>query len=326
MATIRDIAKLARVSSATVSRVINHSGYVSEVTREKVLAAIEELNYTPNIHAQNLRRGRTRTLGIITSTLDDTTLARISPFIEFAHDAGYTTALFFTGDDSVRELEALDRLKAKEIDGAFIIYRANPWKNITPYLKYGPLVTVHNLGTHQKEINIPTVFSDHYSGYLKILKDLWAHGYKKTYHFLAYDWGINTDRRVQATQDFYKEKDYPVASDQFFYNMIDNDVIIESLKTINFSKKEAVLCFSDEVAAVVLNYLKSKQLKVPEEIAVVGFDNLTISELMGITSMDYRIEEQGRNAARLLINQLEGQHKYDTVPLDFHLVKRDTTL
>ncbi|HLR91740.1 MAG TPA: LacI family DNA-binding transcriptional regulator, partial [Atopostipes sp.] len=110
MATIQDIAKHAGVSAATVSRVINNSGYVSTETRQVVEQAIAELNYVPNTHAQNLRRGSTRNLGIITSTLEDPVLARIEPFMQFANEANYTTTLFNTYNDPNRELETLDRL------------------------------------------------------------------------------------------------------------------------------------------------------------------------------------------------------------------------
>ena len=125
MATINDIAKHAGVSAATVSRVINDSGYVSTETRKIVEKAIADLNYVPNRHAQNLRRGATRNFGILTSSLEEPVLARIEPFMQFANEANYTTTLFNTYNDPQREIDALDRLKSKELDGIFLIYRDN---------------------------------------------------------------------------------------------------------------------------------------------------------------------------------------------------------
>ena len=172
MATIKDIAKHAGVSAATVSRVINDSSYASTSARVAVEKAVIELNYVPNRQAQNLRRGATRNLGIITSSLDDTVLARIEPFMQFAHEANYTTTLFNTNHDPKREIEALDRLKGKELDGIFIIYRVNEWPMIEPYLRFGPIVTLHNVG--DDKVDIPSVFIDHYEGYQMILDDLWG--------------------------------------------------------------------------------------------------------------------------------------------------------
>src|SRR5699024_561084 len=125
--------------------------------------------------------------------------------MEFAYNTGYTTTLFNTYNDPKVELEALDRLKGKELDGVFIIYRVNEWSAIEPYLRFGPIVTLHNI--EEDEINIPSVFIDHYKGYQMILDDLWANGARSFINIFGSKTGINTKRRIEAYSDFCAQHD-----------------------------------------------------------------------------------------------------------------------
>ena len=324
MATIQDIAEYAGVSAATVSRVINNSGYVSDETRAIVEKAILELNYVPNRHAQNLRRGATRNLGIITSSLNNTVLARIEPFMEFANELNYTTTLFHTQGDSKRELEALDRLKSKELDGIFIIYRTNDWSVIEPYLKYGPIVTLHNV--EDDHLNVESVFIDHYDGYKMILDDLWKHGARSFINVFSVRTNTNTKRRIQAYLDFCEEHHLKPHDIEPYLDVSSKEAVMRTLHLIEkmADKPDAIIVHSDQVASEFVSYYNKTGVKMPEDTALVGFDNLHISELMDFTSVDYSIYEQGKNACRLLLNAL-GTHQFELAPLEFKLIKRKTT-
>lgn len=324
MATIKDIAKHAGVSVATVSRVINNSGYVSSNTRKDVERAITELNYIPNRHAQILRYGSTHNLGIITTSITDTVLARIEPFMEFANEANYTTTLYNTYGDAERELEALNRLKSKELDGIFLIYRTNEWSVIEPYLRFGPIVTLHNIG--DDEIDIPSVFIDHYEGYKMILEDLWQSGARSFLNILGSISGVNTGRRIQAYLDFCEEKKIFPHDIEPYLDITGAKAAENIADQVNeiAEKPDAIITHSDQVASFIIARCRKLGIKIPEELSVVGFDNMVISYLMDFTSVDYSITEQGRNACRLLLNELSTIH-YDLVPLEFKLVKRGTT-
>lgn len=324
MVTINDIAKQAGVSAATVSRVINNSGYVSAETRQIVNRAIADLNYVPNRHAQNLRRGATRNFGIITSSLEQPVLARIEPFMQFANDANYTATLFNTYRDPQREIEALDRLKSKELDGIFLIYRTNEWSVIEPYTQFGPIVTLHNI--QRDDLDIQSVFIDHYEGYKLILEDLWQNGARSFINILGSSRGANTKRRIKAYFDFCEEHGIPPHDIQPFLDITNWE---RTLKAINLLdemtvKPDAIITHSDQVASFIISQFRKRDIKMPEEISVVGFDNLMISDLMNFTSVDYSIKEQGRNACRLLLNEL-GAGPYELMPLRFNLIKRGTT-
>lgn len=325
MYTIQDIAKVAGVSAATVSRVINNSSYVSESTRKIVEAAIKDLNYTPNRHAQNLRRGETHNLGIITTTLAGSVIDIVEAFMEFAHEANYTTTLFNSNNDPEVELEALNRLKSKELDGIFIIYRANEWPVIESFLKYGPIVTLHYLD--DESIKIPSVYIDHYEGYKMILNDLWENGARSFINVLSNEKGVNTQRRIKAYFDFCEEHGIEAHDIQPFLNMTDHHAGKKVLQLIDKmdEKPDAIIANSDLVASGIISEINRLGISMPDDLAVVGFDNQKISYLMNFTSVDYSIDEQGKNAGRILLNDLEKNKNYELTPLKFKLIKRAST-
>ncbi len=322
MATIKDIAAHAGVSSATVSRVINSSGYVGSETRKKVEEAVKVLNYSPNKHAQMLRTGETRNFGIISTQFNDTAVARINSFISSAYSAGYTTTLFITNGDRKRELEAFDMLRAKELDGIFLIYRSNDWDVLERYLEDGPIVTLHNVDTHP----IPSVFIDHYEGTRLALEYAWETGCRRILNLYGTASGLNTNRRRHAYTDFCREKGLAPYPFEPFLHIVSGDDVDRVVKWImdRPEKPDALITHSDAIAALVVSRLKKKGFRIPEDISVIGFDNLFISDVMDVTSVDYGVEEQGRNACRLLLKQLKKDTE-DLVPLSFRLVRRGTT-
>lgn len=322
MATIQDIAEYAGVSSATVSRVMNNSGYVGKETRKKVEAAIASLKYTPNRNAQYLRKGSTKNLGIVSTRFNDTAMARINPFIEVAHDAGYTSTLFATNGNKRRELEAFDLLKSKQLDGIFLVYRSNDWHVLEQYVEFGPIVTLHNIDSGA----IPSVFIDHYEGYKMSLDYLWDSGCKKILNLYSTHHGKNTKRRIQAYEDFCKERKIAIHSETSFLNILsleDAERIVEWFHE-STAKPDAIVAHSDTLAAMIVSRLKRKGYIIPEDVSVIGFDNLEISELMNITTIDYSIDEQGKNACRVLLFRLDEKER-DLIPLTFKLIKRETT-
>lgn len=322
MSTIQDIAQHAGVSSATVSRVINNSGYVGEDTRAKVEAAIEELNYSPNKNAQHLRRGSTRNFGIISTQFNDTAVARINSFISRAYSAGYTTTLFVTNGDKKREIEAFEMLKSKQLDGVFLIYRANEWSVLEKYAAFGPVVTLHNVYSEQ----IPSVFIDHYEGQKLALDFLWKNGRRKILNLYGTATGLNTQRRIKAYTDFCQDKDVPPYPSDPFLHTVSREKVDEIVDWIiqQDVRPDAIVTHSDSIAALVVSRLKRKGINIPEDISVVGFDNLDISDVMDMTTVDYGIEEQGKNACRLLLQKLN-QPSEPLTPLSFKLIERKTT-
>lgn len=322
MPTILDIAKYAGVSSATVSRVINSSGYVREETRQIVEDAIEKLNYSPNKNAQHLRKGSTKNFGIISTQFNDTAVARINSFIATAYSFGYTTTLFVTNGDKKRELEAFDLLKSKQIDGIFLIYRSNDWSVLENYADFGPVVTLHNVDSEQ----IPSVFIDHYEGHRLALDYLWESGCRHIHNLYGTATGLNTKRRIQAYHDFCADKQITPHPSEPFIHTVSVSKVEEFIEWFEeqSSKPDAVVTHSDSIAALVVSRLRRKGVAIPEDVSVIGFDNIDVSDVMDMSTIDYGIEEQGKNACRLLLQKL-AKPSDSLNPLSFKLIKRKTT-
>ncbi|AMK50500.1 hypothetical protein LF65_05397 [Clostridium beijerinckii] len=118
MATIKDVAKIAGVTVTTVSRVLNNRGYISEATREKVNAAMEELHYQPNEIARSLFRRKSNLLGLVVPNVSHSFFSELTNYVEFyAYQAGYKVLVCNSYKDSVKEKDYVEMLKRNQVDG-----------------------------------------------------------------------------------------------------------------------------------------------------------------------------------------------------------------
>lgn len=205
MTSIIDVAKVAGVSKSTVSRLISGKGYVSADSQEKILKAMKELNYTPNYVARNLRAGATKTIGFLAPSYLGSLGIFLNRFISIAKKYNYSVTLFFTDGDQQKEIDALNQLKYKQLDGLFLLTRTNEWSVIEPYSAYGPLATWHRIDSP----NIYSSYIDHYSGYYRSLEYLQQQGYQKIGHVLGNPENLNTHARKRAMKDFYENTQAP---------------------------------------------------------------------------------------------------------------------
>lgn len=213
MTTIIDVAKEAKVSNSTVSRVLSGNGYVSLESRKKVMIAVDSLGYAPNLIARNLQSGETKTIGFLVHSSIGPLTIFLDAFISIAKNYNYYVTLFFTDGDKKKEIEALNQMKYKQLDAVFILTRANEWEIIEPYSKYGPLATWHRIDSN----HIYSSYVDHYTGYLSSLIYLWHKGYHKIGHVLSNPKNLNTKARLKAIAEF--EQKYKVNSKKIGFSM-----------------------------------------------------------------------------------------------------------
>ncbi|WP_086312953.1 hypothetical protein A5821_000524 [Enterococcus sp. 7F3_DIV0205] len=302
MTTIIDVAKKAQVSKSTVSRVISGNGYVSQESRKKVLDAMEALSYSPNLIARNLQSGETKTIGFLAHGFIDPLGIFLQSFISIAKKYNYYVTLYFTDGDKKKEIDALNQMKYKQLDGMFILTRANKWEVIEPYSIYGPIATWHRIDSER----IYSSYVDHYSGYFRSLEYLYQRGYRSIGHVLGNFENLNTKARLKAIDDFHKEKNMPVKNEWIFHDKarLDNGRTIAQLWHKMSTKTDAMAFYTDSVAAGFISELQSLGYSVPEDVAVIGFDNSEISRLMHITTVDYSIKLQAENSFIYIHNQL----------------------
>ncbi|KJD46071.1 LacI family DNA-binding transcriptional regulator [Paenibacillus terrae] len=322
MANIHEIAKLAGVSSATVSRVINNHPYVSEPTRQRVQEVIDRLDYVPNLNAISLKTGMTKLIGIISVSFNDSLNLFVRGFTMYAQEHGFNIALFITNGDKERELEALEMLRRKQLDALVCMIRVNEWSVIEYYTKYGPIVTWQRVTIEA----IPSVFMDQYQGYTLALEHLYARGYRKIVNVYGNMRGLNTKERIRAYHDFCEKYDLDAEAFTHFYGL---NSIAEGEQIAHWwgeqpNKPDAFACSTDYLAAGLLTEARRLDVSVPDQFAVVGFDNTEISHLLDLTTIHYPIDKQAENAFILIRNTLEGLDE-TLHHLEFKLVERATT-
>src|SRR5699024_3371642 len=136
---------------------------------------------------------------------------------------------------------------------------------------------------------IPSVFIDHYEGYRLILDDLWANGARSYINIFGSSTGINTKRRIEAYYDFCREHQLiphnidPYLNVNNYENIQKTIALLDSME----EKPDAIIAHSDQVASFLVSHYRHLGLDLPEDLAIVGFDNLIISYLMDFTSVDY---------------------------------------
>ncbi|MFK4565798.1 LacI family DNA-binding transcriptional regulator [Enterococcus sp. UD-01] len=321
MTTIIDVAKKANVSKSTVSRVISGNGYVSQESRKKVLEAMEALAYSPNLIARNLQSGETKNIGFLVHSFIDPLGVFLESFISIAKTYNYYVTLYFTDGDKKKEIEALNQMKYKQLDGIFLLTRANEWSVIEPYSIYGPIATWHRIDSER----IYSSYVDHYSGYYKSLDYLHSQGYDTIGHVLGNPENLNTKARLKAIDDFHRVKNLPLQPDWLIHDLTrkENGRDIAHMWHKMQQRPSAMAFYTDSVAAGFISELQNLGYQVPEDIAVIGFDNSEISQLMHITTVDYSINHQAENSFIYIYNQLNEEHLPEK-KVSVQLIKRAT--
>ena len=321
MTTIIDVAKEANVSKSTVSRVLSGNGYVSSESRQKVMAAVNVLGYTPNLIARNLQSGETKTIGFLVHSFIDPLTIFLESFISIAKSHNYYVTLFFTDGDKSKEIEALNQMKYKQLDAVFILTRANEWDIIEPYSNYGPLATWHRIDSNK----IYSSYVDHYVGYLSSLNYLLNKGYREIGHVLSNPKNLNTKARLRAIAKFEKEQSFDSPKEWLFTHPIRYEYGRQIAHIWHHMKKrpQAMAFYTDSIAAEFISELQLLGYSIPGDVAVIGFDNSELSKLMHITTVDYSLKHQAENSFIYLYNQLNNECLKEK-KISVKLIERDT--
>lgn len=324
MVNIKQIAKTAGVSVTTVSRVLNDHPYVNEEKRKRVLETVEELNYAKNENAVHLLRGKTFTIGVMIPFIN---LPYFSTIIEGigkeALAAGYRINLCQTNYDSLEEIRVLEMMKTKQLDGMIICSRTSHWTAIEPYAKFAPIVSCEKI----EHPLISSVFVNHYDGFRMGAEYLLEKGHEQIGFCLAREKSINTKQREQAFIHALHSAGKRAQTDWMFYdcyNIQDGSNVIQKIMNMK-NRPTALFAASDQVAAGLITEAKKQGLQVPEDLAILGFDNHPISEALEITTIEHPSVTMGRYAFSLFHEQVQkGQITSTSEELTFRLIERKT--
>ncbi|MNH75878.1 Catabolite control protein B [compost metagenome] len=305
MANIKEIAKIAGVSVATVSRVLNNHPYVKEDKRRAVLETIERLNYSRNINALHLLKGRTQIIGVILPMINHNYFGVMMEGIaEEALKSGYQLMVSQTSYQPEEEQRMLEMMRNKQIDGVIICSRSLPLEHIETYNPYGPIVLCEDIGARP----MSSVFLNHYQCFQEGIRYLWNKGYRCIGYSIGRMEGTSSSRRYEAYCDIHAEFGIPVNPGWIYDHCLDieDGVLLVRRMLEQTERPSALVVTGDQVAAGILLEAGRQGLKVPEDLALISFDNMPISEVLGITTMDNGIHTMGASAMKIADELIRG--------------------
>lgn len=328
-ASIKDVAREAGVSIATVSRVLNEIDVVNEETKQKVNDAIKKLGYRPNIVARSLKTQKTKTIGIV---IPDISNQIYSEIVRGAEDVSniynYNVILCNTDLDMEKEMEYLRVLKEKMVDG--IIYMSSSMgEDVVKLIKELQIATV--LVETKDENNIfPSVTLDNKKAAEEAVTYLVKNGNKKIAYIGANNSVYNAStlrysgyKAALTDNSLYEDKNLV-----HFGALKAKDGYEAINKMLDTSKFDAVFCVNDEIAMGVINALRDNGIKVPDDVDVIGFNNIPTASIFypKLTTIEQPLYDMGSIGMRMLI-KIINKKKVDQehYVLNHSLIERDST-
>jgi len=319
VSTILDVAKLAGVSRSTVSRVICGNGPVNFKTRIAVENAIKELNFTPSYFAQGIKTGKTRTIAMMVPDYSNVYYGEMFRGIEkIALQHGYMVMICNTDKSSTREIAYTEELLKRQVDG--IIY--NTYKQSSKTINYFfelakriPMVFMDHLPFNDSSQSY--VLTEGFESSRKAVQYLVRKG-KKRIGYLRMPPSISVVHHRYAG---YKQGliDAGIEPDKALVYQCTNDDINKAHLQIGYEGAEAlmkldnppdaIMCIVDIMAVGAINYLKKAGYRIPEDVSVIGFDNITLSTIIepNLTTIAQPTYQIGEEAAKILMSKINGE-------------------
>ena len=307
-ATIYNVAALAGVSITTVSRVLNSPGQVSAVSRKKIIDAMKELNFTPKAEAIARARKDFKRIGVLTPFLTAPSFVQRIRSISRVLSVTDFELITYSVESEEQLAEYLSMLPvSNRIDGLIILALPVKEEGIKLFKEYNfPVVMV--------EISNPSVSSieiDNFAGGKLAAEYLIARGYK-TFGFIgeggqtAYSLHA-TEHRFEGFKNSLTENGFSLHPDNVSFHEYGMDYSVEAVKKIleSDAKPEALFAASDLQAVGVIKSAREMGLKIPDDIAVIGFDDIDLADYMGITTINQSLNQSGQTAVELLLEQIE---------------------
>lgn len=309
--TIQDIATHISVTPSTVSRALNNHPAISEATRQLVLETAKQMNYRPNYIASALRSGKSYVIGVIVPQADRTFFASIIRGIESEVAAdGYGVILCQTNDDPVQERRALDILMRSQVDG-IIASVTNSKSNRTTYARLKeervPIVFYDRI---IESVDVSSVVINDFRGGYIATTHLISNGYKRIAHLCA-NQNLNIYReRSRGFRAAMLEANLPVREDWLLPSPSKVEAGFEAAKQLFKDMSDcpdAIFSSSDYAALGAIQYLKSKNISVPETVGIVGFANEPFTSYVepALSTIEQHSLQIGRAAARTFLEEIQ---------------------
>jgi len=329
--TIRDIAREAGVSINTVSRALNDKPDISDKTKERVLETVKRLGYRPNRLARGLRSNKTGTIGVVVTDIANPYFAALVKGVgKAAKEHNYSIILQDTDEDYEKEREAVQTMLAEQVDGLLITPVQTGKETIIELQESGlPFVL---LGRHFDDLETDYVATDDIRGGFLATEHLIRQGHER----IALLGGPLHISSAKERFQGYKEalERYGLELDERLIEtgaitMRDGYATAKSLLSCE-PRPTAIFAYSDFVALGIVKAIREAGLKIPDDIAIVGYDDIEFSSCLEVPLTTVRIpkEEIGRQAVEILLEKMakpDGAGQFRGVKLEVELVVREST-
>ena len=326
-ANIYELATKSGFSVSTVSKALNHTGRISEATREKILKVASELNYIPSYHAKALSLNKSWLIGIIYS--DNLGIGFSHPhfsvilegFKQEAEKEGYEIT-FINRNMGNRSMTYLEFCRYRQVEGVFIVNYYSLSKQVPQLIESGlPLVS-----SDSGFDDIPTITSNDVLGGVLATQYLYDLGHKKIDHIAGPSYTISAQHRKKGFLQVINEHDDIISNIYEAHNYSIEDGYQQALNIIEKNDlPTAIFVAGDWMALGVIQALKEHDIKVPEDISIIGYDDLDFLKYSqpALTTVSQNKLEIGKRAAQYLIQQINGE-TVSSLNVDVEIIERET--
>jgi LacI family transcriptional regulator len=328
---IVDVAAIAGVSPATVSRVLNQSSIVTSKTKAKVMSAIDELGYHPNAAAKNLRSQKTSTIGVIVPDINAAYFSEVIKGIEnMAYANKYKVIICDAQNKKEREVDYLNLLLNRTIDGVILIASLLTDEEISQISDRGYSIAV--VGRYIEHTKIPCIYTDNVKFSKEVIDHLVEQGHREIVFLSGYAEAIDSYERLEGYLKALRENHIPFRPELIENGNFNETGGYEAMKRLLDKKLSftAVFAANDEMALGVYKACAEYQIRIPEQLAVVGVDNHRISKYISpsLSTVDQPKYAMGALSLEKLIDQMNENHHADkrTFKVDSELIIRNSSI
>jgi LacI family transcriptional regulator len=328
MNTIKDVAKKAHTSITTVSRVLNNSPHsVNPKTREKVLKAVRELNYRPNILARGLVMKESRTIGVIVPDISNSYYSEITHGIEnIANQNGYTVIICNTNRLASKALSYIKVLEERQVDGIIFAGGTDAKKLLESELKKQKTKVIL-IGNHG--IDFPSVQIDNADGACRAISYLIDQGHRNIGFIKGPPKSITSRERFQGYKKAMKDNRLPVKEKLIVSGNFTSQSGYEATRLLlrPKTKPTAIFCANDQMAIGSIKAIRESGYLIPDNISVIGFDDIELASYIrpSLTTVSVPMYQLGQTAMSGLLNIIQEKGVEKKVTLQTKLIIRESS-
>ena len=330
-ATIKDIAEYCKISVGTVDRALNNRSGISEKTKKKILEAAEILNYHPNHTGRSLAKGRTMTIGVVCFDLCNNFFPELIDTIEArAKEKGFFIYLILTHRDFSLEEDGISYLCERQVDGIILFPVGLSQTYINSLKNLGiPIVTIYN----RLDESFPFVGVNDRCAMEDAVEHLLNKGYRRISYLtpdIAYQrkQGLNTYTLQQRLTGYQKGMQrFNLKAEVLEAGSLEEklDYFLERQK---FDEKTALLCLCDSYAVKAIEYLRKRNVCIPEQVGIMGYDNIQALEYIHprLATIGYSVRQMGQAVIDILFECMDNPEYFREYLLDYTIIDGDSLI